>query len=126
MNELKPCPFCDGCGSVKLDPEGTKDSAGRKWAYTVSCDKCCASTGVCWNREMAIELWNRRANEPEITEQGIIHGHWIGQPISGYADCKCSVCGAICNVHACAGIPTQKYCYRCGALMLEDKRCRDI
>lgn len=57
--------------------------------------------------------------EPEITE-GIFHGHWIGQPISGYADCKCSVCGAVCNVHASSGIPTQKYCYRCGAKMLED------
>ena len=58
--------------------------------------------------------------EPEITE-GIFHGHWIGQPISGYADCKCSVCGAICNVHVSAGIPTQRYCYRCGAKMLEDE-----
>ena len=37
-----------------------------------------------------------------------------------YADCKCSVCGAICNVHVSAGIPTQRYCYRCGAKMLED------
>lgn len=54
-------------------------------------------------------------------EQGILHGHWIGLPISGYADCKCSICGAVCNVHASAGIPTQRYCYRCGALMLEDK-----
>ena len=57
--------------------------------------------------------------EPEITV-GISRGRWIGQPISGYADCKCSVCGAICNVHVSAGIPTQRYCYRCGAKMLED------
>ena len=49
-------------------------------------------------------------------DDGIIHA----QPISGYADCKCSVCGAICNVHVSAGIPTQRYCYRCGAKMLED------
>ena len=58
--------------------------------------------------------------EPEITE-GIFHGRWIGQPISGYADCKCSVCGAICNVHVSAGIPTHRYCYRCGAKMLEEE-----
>ena len=62
--------------------------------------------------------------EPEITE-GIFRGHWIGQPISGYADCKCSVCGAICNVHVSAGIPTQRYCYRCGAKMLEDEKNTD-
>lgn len=59
-------------------------------------------------------------DEPETNEQGILRGHWIGKPISGYADCKCSVCGAICNVHVSAGIPTQRYCYKCGALMLED------
>ena len=59
-------------------------------------------------------------DEPEITEQGIFHGHWIGKPISGYADCRCSVCGAVCNIHVSAGIPTQRYCYRCGAKMLED------
>lgn len=66
----------------------------------------------------AIELLE---NAPEINEQGILHGHWIGKPISGYADCKCSVCGVVCNVHASAGIPTQRYCYRCGAKMLEDE-----
>lgn len=66
----------------------------------------------------AVELLE---NAPEINEQGVFRGHWIGKPISGYADCKCSVCGAICNVHASAGIPTQRYCYRCGAKMLEDE-----
>ena len=59
-------------------------------------------------------------DEPEIIERGIFRGHWIGKPISGYADCKCSVCGAVCNIHASAGIPTQRYCYKCGALMLEE------
>lgn len=60
-------------------------------------------------------------DEPEITEQRILRGHWIGKPISGYADCKCSVCGAVCNIHASAGIPIQRYCYGCGALMLEEE-----
>lgn len=122
MNDLlKSCPFCGGNGSITIDPEGVKDSKNRKWAYTVSCDKCCASTGICWSREMAIDVWNRRADEPEINEHGILRGHWIGKPISGYADCKCSVCGAICNVYVSLGIPTQRYCYRCGAKMLEDE-----
>lgn len=66
MDDLKPCPFCGGYCSVKLDSEGTTDSLGKKWAYTVSCDKCCASTGVCWNRKIAIELWNRRTNENSV------------------------------------------------------------
>lgn len=72
--------------------------------------------------QFGYELAIRRIeNAPEINELGILHGHWIGKPISGYADCKCSVCGAICNVHVSAGIPTQRYCYKCGALMLEDE-----
>ncbi len=58
--ELKRCPFCGGLGGVWFDPGGIRDSEGKRWAYTVSCSRCCASTGVCWSREMAIEAWNRR------------------------------------------------------------------
>lgn len=67
MEELKPCPFCGGEPSVNFDPDGIKDTKGRKWAYTVSCDRCCARTGVCWSGEMAIKAWNRRANDESIT-----------------------------------------------------------
>lgn len=56
-------------------------------------------------------------NEPTADVREVKHGKWIGKPISGYADCKCSVCGAVCNVRASVGIPAQKYCYRCGAKM---------
>lgn len=66
MNDLKPCPFCGFYGTVKIDPYGTIDSMGRNWAYTVSCDRCCASTGVCWNREMAIDTWNRRMSDGKV------------------------------------------------------------
>ena len=62
---------------------------------------------------------------PSADVQEIKHGHWIGQPISGYADCKCSVCGAICNVHVSAGIPTQRYPYKCGAKRLEYEKNTD-
>lgn len=59
-------------------------------------------------------------DEPEA-DIGEKRGRWIGKPISGYADCRCSVCGVVCNIHVSAGIPTQRYCYRCGAKMdLED------
>ena len=63
---LKPCPFCGGNGSVTIDPKGVKDSRGKKWMYTVSCDRCCASTGICWTREMAIDAWNRRTNDAKL------------------------------------------------------------
>lgn len=61
--ELKPCPFCGGKASHVYDPEGTIDTEKRPWRYTIVCDRCCASTGLCWSDEMAIKLWNRRAND---------------------------------------------------------------
>ena len=63
MENLKPCPFCGSKASVNFDPDGIKDTEGRKWAYTVSCNKCCTTSGLCWSSNMAMEAWNRRAND---------------------------------------------------------------
>lgn len=60
---LKPCPFCDGSASLHFDPEGVVDTMGRKWAYTITCNKCAASSGLCFSIEQASEAWNRRAKE---------------------------------------------------------------
>lgn len=116
MDKLKPCPFCGAEGDINYNYD-------KKFApYCINNDCFLNELDHGFETEQeAIKAWNRRMNESKINEQSIFHGHWIGQPISGYADCKCSVCGAVCNVHACACIPTQKYCYRCGALMLEDE-----
>lgn len=52
MNEeLKPCPFCGGTASKVFD---------KKWAYTVVCNRCAASTGLCWSEEQSIKMWNSR------------------------------------------------------------------
>ena len=70
--DLKLCPFCDGQASVCYDPEGTKDTANRHWAYTVVCDKCCATSGLWFSRETATEAWNKRADvapRAEIAEE---------------------------------------------------------
>lgn len=63
MENLKPCPFCGGEADVNFDPDGIADTKGRQWAYTVSCNRCCACTAVCWSGEMAIKAWNRMAND---------------------------------------------------------------
>lgn len=55
--------------------------------------------------------------EPTADAREVWHGRWIGKPISGFADCKCSVCGRVTNIHASMGIVTQKYCPICGARM---------
>lgn len=62
MIELKPCPFCGGKAELNVDPEAIADTEGRRWAYTVSCNRCCAVSGLAYLPEKAIEAWNRRAN----------------------------------------------------------------
>ena len=60
MYELKPCPFCGGDALLSVDPDSVTDTAGRKWAYTVACSECCATTGLCYSIRMAADSWNRR------------------------------------------------------------------
>ena len=61
--KLKPCPFCGGNASLHFDPEGVKDTMGRKWAYTITCNRCAASSGLCFSMEQAVDAWNRRSGE---------------------------------------------------------------
>lgn len=61
--KLKPCPFCGGKANLSIDPEGTRDTENRLWAYQITCRRCCSTTGLCWSVEMAIRVWNRRAKE---------------------------------------------------------------
>ena len=60
MAELKPCPFCGGKARISADPEATRDTQGRLWAFTVVCEKCCATSGLTFTPEKAEDAWNRR------------------------------------------------------------------
>ena len=60
---LKHCPFCGGKASLVIDPNATKDTEGRLWAYTIVCDRCAASSGLGWSEKMISESWNRRVND---------------------------------------------------------------
>lgn len=62
---LKPCPFCGGVASISVDPEPIKQEDEKIWAYSVVCDKCAASTGLCCSRKFAIDAWNKRFVESE-------------------------------------------------------------
>lgn len=59
MAELKPCPFC---GS-----EGVLINSGNHWTmvyYRVICKRSCCFMGTfCSDPEIAVEQWNRRAND---------------------------------------------------------------
>lgn len=65
MEQLKPCPFCGGKASLNIDPDGTVDTEGRRWAFTIVCNKCAATAGLHWLVQNAIEAWNRRAYEKQ-------------------------------------------------------------
>lgn len=58
------CPFCGGEASVSCDPDGTVDAMGRTWAYTVVCNKCCATSGLGFSQIMMIKKWNTRPGPP--------------------------------------------------------------
>ena len=48
----------------------------------------------------------------------VVHGRWIGEPLCGNDNCRCSECGSWYNIHAnLRGEITQKYCPNCGAKM---------
>lgn len=141
-NLLKSCPFCGGGGSVTIDPEGVRDSKNRKWAYTVSCDKCCASTGLCWSREMAIDVWKGEKTMPRYIDaeklcelarnhitrsvdcndimrfpiadvQKVKHGKWDVKDLTPY----CSICHSP-SEYECDGVHSKPlFCPNCGAKM---------
>lgn len=51
----------------------------------------------------------------------VVHGRWIGAPICGNENCRCSECGSWHNIHAnLRGEIMQKYCPNCGAKMYGD------
>lgn len=55
---------------------------------------------------------------PAVDAEPVQHGRWIGRPLCGNDDCRCSNCGYWENVHASIrGEITQKYCPNCGARM---------
>ena len=55
---------------------------------------------------------------PLPTVAPVVHGRWIGAPLCGNDNCRCSECGSWHNIHAnLRGELTQKYCPNCGAKM---------
>lgn len=52
----------------------------------------------------------------------VVHARWIGAPLCGNDNCKCSNCGSWHNIHVnVRGEIIQKYCPSCGAKMDKGK-----
>lgn len=57
-------------------------------------------------------------NIPTVNVAPVVHGRWIGAPLCGNDNCRCSECGSWHNIHAnLRGEIMQKYCPYCGAKM---------
>lgn len=57
-------------------------------------------------------------NFPAADVAPVVHGRWIGAPLCGNDNCRCSECGSWHNIHAnLRGEIIQKYCPNCGAKM---------
>ena len=71
---LLGCPHCGKAAYISVDPECEPDSMGRKWAYTVVCGTCCATSGLCFSAEMARLAWNTRAPILSAEEMEMLEG----------------------------------------------------
>nr|DAU77480.1 MAG TPA: zinc-ribbon domain protein [Caudoviricetes sp.] len=68
--------------------------------------------------DACIELANRVKALPTEDVAPVVHGRWIGAPLCGNDNCRCSGCGSWHNIHAnLRGEIMQKYCPNCGAKM---------
>ena len=66
----------------------------------------------------AMKIIMHSAYTPTADVAEVKHGEWIGRPLCGNSNCRCSICGSWWNVHAnLNGEISQKYCPNCGARM---------
>ena len=72
--KLLPCGHCGKQAYISVDPECEPDSTGRKWAYTVVCGTCCATSGLCYSADMARLSWNTRAPILSAEELEMLEG----------------------------------------------------
>ena len=68
MTELKPCPFCGGNAKTREFLSITGLTLKQKKVYYVECVVCRIRTMVELGADVAIEAWNRRAEDGKKTE----------------------------------------------------------
>lgn len=59
MNDLKPCPFCDGIARIREMPTFVH----------VGCDSCHAAGPAHRTLEQAVAAWNRRVPQSRLAAQ---------------------------------------------------------
>ena len=66
--DLKPCPFCGGEAAMivhafALFDTGISHVGGEPSEVKITCRYCGAGTGVRWNKDEAVNAWNRRVTD---------------------------------------------------------------
>lgn len=81
---------------------------------------------VMWERDIALKQLaeiGKGLGEKMDDVATVVHGRWIGAPLCGNDNCRCSGCGSWHNIHAnLRGEIMQKYCPNCGAKMDKEMR----
>lgn len=117
---LKPCPFCGGEGSVYQVLDYPEKIGPR---FSVICNGCGASVTTTFQSEWtAIEAWNRRADR---TCQIVVSVDRNPASYGGRVH-RCSSCGkALPGALFRNGWRKLDYCPRCGAWVTEEVRDGD-
>ena len=71
MDGLKNCPFCGGESAITTEFLPRVINSFGKWesfpiCYKAFCIRCHTETATHIQKHMAVEAWNRRANNGEI------------------------------------------------------------
>ena len=67
-----------------------------------------------WDMRIATVIENVK-DQPTVDAVPVVHGHWIGKPLGGYATVRCSVCKNVLIENE----GKWQYCPHCGAKMDE-------
>jgi hypothetical protein len=63
--ELKLCPYCSGVGNIRLC---YRDEDTGIMLKEIRCDNCDSCTDCHWSDKEAIDAWNTRAYESELSK----------------------------------------------------------
>ena len=100
-----------------LDKEAFKKSVEERYCKPCKAEK--KDHNGCWCRACWVD---DMLDEVECFQTAdvapVVHGRWIGAPLCGNDNCRCSACGSWYNIHAnLRGEIMQKFCPNCGAKM---------
>nr|DAG48070.1 MAG TPA: zinc-ribbon domain protein [Caudoviricetes sp.] len=108
-----------------MDKEAFKKSVEERYCKPCKAEK--KDHNGCWCRACWVDDMLDEVECFQLADVApVVHGRWIGAPLCGNDNCRCSECGSWHNIHAnLRGEIMQKYCPNCGAKMDEKETVYD-